>query len=475
MKKTAIILMVLATAGIASAALVRNGGFDINAADWNASGGGTWAPGHVTTGGNPGGYLTLQSANGAWAVWYEVGTESLATWGIPAGTTITIKTDMIDLGSSGISDQAGLKIESWGMALMGELAQEFTVTNSWATYSFDYTIAAGATGVKFVFTNVPNASPVGIAKYGFDNASISFPGGITPALFPIPTVGNAAIAPANDVLSWTNPAPLKNPSDTILCDIWFRISTTPLADPNLVPSQPGAVQIVNHEAINSVDLSTKGITLAQDRYYYWKVNVIDPNNGGNPIVINGFTWSFRTGDAPPAVNAGADKYLWLTMNDGTPADGKVTFTLTGSYTDDGKSPVTTAWALDPQTQTDPATTVTIATPSVSQGVKLSGTHATSVTIDNTGWFFFTLTATDGAGSGVDTVNVGVYVDACSATYNDPADVAALYPARSPVRIANSVNYLVGDINGDCNINLADFAILAGTWLDCMSAKMGCTP
>jgi hypothetical protein len=287
----------------------------------------------------------------------------------------------------------------------------------------------------------------GASMDGFDNAELIVGG---KALFPIPTVGNSAVAPSSDVLSWINPDP-NNPSDTILCDVWFRSSATPLADPNLVPGQPGAVQIVNDEAISSLDLSTKSITLVADRYYYWKVNVIDPNSGGSPIQTDGFTWSFYTGDAPALVNAGTDQYVWLTA-------GTKTFTLTGSYTDDGKSAVTTTWTLNPLTETDPATITTIATPSVAQGIKTSGSHATTVTVNNTGWFFFDFTATDLAGAAVDTVNVGVYVDACAAAYADPADLK-----------------FQADVSGDCKVDLNDLAMLASEWIQCMSTKLGCTP
>jgi hypothetical protein len=469
MKKTAIFLMVLAMVGIANAAIVHNGEFTVNAEGWiSLGGGGVWSSGHSTTGGNPGGYITMTSANNTWNVWYLSNREKLATWGIPAGTTVTFNIDIKEMGLGTNFGAAGLKAESWNSALAvggendpGRIHssgdQLFNpVTSSWATYTYNYTIINGSDEFQFVLLNV-NYNGLGQAKYGYDNASIRLLG-MQKALFPIPTVGNNGVAPASDVLSWMNPAPLKNPSDIIRCDVWFRSSATPLADPNLVPSQPGAQKIVSNEAINSVDLSAlpTPITLQQDYYYYWKVNVIDPNNGGNPIVTNGFTWSFRTGDAPPYnVNAGADKYVWLTMNDGTPTDGKVTFTLTGSYTDDGKSPVTTLWALDAaQTQTDPATVVTITNPNA---------LTTTVTIDNTGWFFFNFTATDTAGAGVDTVNVGVYVDACEAANADPADIPTKYPNGH------------GDIDGDCDVDLSDFAILAETWIDCMSAKMDCVP
>jgi hypothetical protein len=444
-KKTLLFLACIGMIGSVNAAylLLNNGGFNVNAAGWNASGGGdnAWAPGHVAIGGNPGGYLTLESGNNVWSVWYQVINENLAVWGIPAGTTITVQADMIDLGTAGNNLLAGLKIESWGTTLQNELANTFPVTKSWETYSFDYKIAPAATSVKFVFTNV-NYNGLGVAKYGYDNAGIGFPGGVTPALFPVPTVGNVGVSPANDVLRWTNPEPRKNPSDIITCDVWFRGSATPLADPNLVSGQSGVVKIVSNEPGNSVDLSDKGVTLQQDHYYYWKVNVIDPNNGGGPIVIDGFTWSFFTGDAPPVVSAGADQYIWL---DG----GTKTFTLTGSYTDDGKSPVTTQWSLNALTETDPETVVTIHTPNA---------LTTNVTVDNTGWFFFDFSATDAAGSGVDTVNVGVYADACGAAIADPAD---------PV--------LLGDINGDCKVDMNDLAILAADWIECMSAKLGCTP
>lgn len=448
LKKTIFILMSLVLIGSTNAAFIvrNNGGFDADAAGWNATGGGAaWAPAHVATGGNPGGYLTLQADNNTWTVWYQVINEDLAEWGIAPGATITVQADVIDLGAAGNSNQCGLKIESWNSALLNEAAATITATNSWATYSFDYTINPAADSVKMVVTNV-NYNGQGVAKYGYDNVSIGFPEGLTPALFPIPAVGNA-VSPTSSVLNWTNPEPLKNPSDTVTCDVWFRESATPLTDPNLVPDQSGVVKIVSNEAGNSVDLSAKGITLQPDYYYYWKVDVIDPNNGGGPIVIDGFTWSFNTGDAPPVVDAGTDQYVWL-------QDGLATFTLTGSIVDDGKSDVDIEWAYDAEaSETDPATIVTINSPDK---------ETTTVTVDNTGWFFFNLTATDAVSSDVDTVNIGVYVDACAAAKADPGDIPATYPDGH------------GDVDGDCDIDLNDFALMAATWLDCMSEKLDCT-
>jgi hypothetical protein len=447
MKKAVIFLMVLATVGIVNAALIPNGDFEspIGPGEgWDVwAGGGSVTAAEYTTGGNPGGYVSLNAAAGTWAGWYKPTPLLFSILGAPAGEIITLQADIKNF--SGNLNAAGLKLEATGGTPV-EFGFRPGVTTDWATYSIELDTNPNNTGLVFSLMTIP-ADAGGASMDGFDNAELIVGG---KALFPIPTVGNSAVAPSSDVLSWINPDP-NNPSDTILCDVWFRSSATPLADPNLVPGQPGAVQIVNDEAISSLDLSTKSITLVADRYYYWKVNVIDPNSGGSPIQTDGFTWSFYTGDAPALVNAGTDQYVWLTA-------GTKTFTLTGSYTDDGKSAVTTTWTLNPLTETDPATITTIATPSVAQGIKTSGSHATTVTVNNTGWFFFDFTATDLAGAAVDTVNVGVYVDACAAAYADPADLK-----------------FEADVSGDCKVDLDDLAMLASEWIQCMSTKLGCTP
>lgn len=445
MKKFILSLVVFALVGSVNAMLVNNGGFDINAADWNASGGGVWTPGHVATGGNPGGYLTLEAGNNTWSVWYQVINEDLAVWGIPAGTTITVQADMIDLGTAGNNALAGLKIESWNSALLNEGADEFTATSSWETYSFDYAIHSQAESVKLVFTNV-NYNGLGTAKYGWDNAAITIPGG-TPALKPVPIVGGTLPA-VNDVISWTNPDP-NNPADTITADVFILESDTLITkDPNLGPTilDPGVVMVANDITAESMDLSDAGFTLQAGKYYYWAVHITDPEIG----VVEGFDWYFQaTGDAPPSeVSAGADQYVWL---DG----GTNQFTLTGTYTDDGKSDVTVEWLdLSNPLEQAPGTTVTINSPNAA---------VTTVDVDGDGWFLFSFTVTDGVGSGTDTVNVGVYVDACAAAYADPDDIQTAYPDGT------------GDIDGDCDTDLEDFARLAATWMDCMSDKLGCNP
>ena len=453
---TAVVITVI-TVMPASAVIVTNGAFDTDAADWGADGGGTvgWAADHVTEAGN--GFVTLATdalgpTDWAWAVWYQIGLEMLDELGIPAGTTITMSADIKEMTGNGNLEDAALKIESWSdSGKLDEYAEDVVVTTDWANYSIDYTINPNAVGVKCVLVHVPESNDAA-AEYGFDNVAITIPGG-TPALKPLPIVGGA-LEPLSPVLSWINPDP-NSPGDIIIADVYILESEVILTeDPNLGPTilDPGVEHVAVETEDESVNLADAGYTVLSDRYYYWAVHITDPSLG----VVKGFTWNFQTFNAPPTdVSAGPDQYLWLTMDDGTPADGMVTFTLTGTYTDDGVGTVTTEWALDEDlTETDPATVVTIDDP---------GEATTTVTIDNTGWFYFDFTVSDSVASVSDTVNIGVYVDACEAANEDPDDIPATYPNGH------------GDIDGDCDTDLEDFVILAISWLECMSDKLDCTP
>jgi hypothetical protein len=170
------------------------------------------------------------------------------------------------------------------------------------------------------------------------------------------------------------------------------------------------------------------------------VEVTDPNTGGSAYQLAASVWSFATGDDPAVPNAGDDQYDWLDPTSATVA-------LNGLVDDDGASPVTTLWTVD-----DP-NNVTITSPT---------SLVTTATIDAAVTRTFTLTATDGTGSLDDTMVANVYDDACAAAIGDPAQT------------------LAGDISGpsgdsDCVVNMYDFAAMAIDWLECASAKLGCTP
>ena len=91
------------------------------------------------------------------------------------------------------------------------------------------------------------------------------------------------------------------------------------------------------------------------------------------------------------------------------------------------------------------------------------TKNTTVTLTNstgsvTGYYQFTLTVTDTASqTTADSVVVGVYATCAAAAIADPND-----PYDG-----------VGDFNGDCKVDFADFAIFAGKWLACDSLRRPC--
>ncbi|HOK67766.1 MAG TPA: hypothetical protein PLV55_13270, partial [Anaerohalosphaeraceae bacterium] len=103
---------------------------------------------------------------------------------------------------------------------------------------------------------------------------------------------------------------------------------------------------------------------------------------------------------------------------------------------------------------------------------IAKTVTVDVTVSNpvvgqtaTGWYGFTLEVQDAAGVGSDSVHAGVYTTCLEAALADPADntIETNWPNGH------------GDINGDCVTNLEDLALLALSWVDCMTVKAGCTP
>ena len=119
-----------------------------------ASGGGTFVFSFPQTGGNPGGYAKIDgTASGSgWAV-IVLGNSTpidLATLGLAPNVPCTFLMDMKIASGSTIG---GLKVESWGPA--GKISDTGEVrpasgTGNWVTYSFPFTPAPSATGVKIV-------------------------------------------------------------------------------------------------------------------------------------------------------------------------------------------------------------------------------------------------------------------------------------------------------------------------------------
>jgi hypothetical protein len=186
------------------------------------------------------------------------------------------------------------------------------------------------------------------------------------------------------------------------------------------------------------DASIKNVVradLAGDQDYFWRVDCKELNTSSAVVSTTpSAIWTFNTNDVAPTVDAGVDQYVGL---DGDP---NVTVDLIGLVGDDAKSTLTVTWS-DGAHQTDPATIVTI---------NGTDTEVTTVTIDNTGWYEFVLTATDATGDVVDTVNIGVYGSSCEATQANPDSAYNAAPN--------------GDTDGDCDVDLTDLANLAASWL-----------
>ena len=129
-------------------------------------------------------------------------------------------------------------------------------------------------------------------------------------------------------------------------------------------------------------------------------------------------------------------------------------TVGAIVTDDG--PVTITWSdISNLDDRDPDTTLLIDSPS---------TVVTDITLTNTvsgvvnGWYTFLITVDDGVNPAVtDEVNVGVYGTCAEAAAADPADGWVS----------------VGDLDGSCKTDLVDFALFAGSWLDCDALRVSC--
>jgi hypothetical protein len=454
MKKTVIFLMVFAMIGIANATFfTNNGNFESPlgpGSGWNIwQGGGTTAH-QWTSGGNPGGYVSLDNSATGWAGWFDingVGGE-LKVYGIPAGTTIIFSADMKSI--SGALGAAGLKMESWNdvpAQISASAEPIFPITTSWASYSITYTIAPNATRLVGSLMNLASdLVPQAAAHIGFDNARITIAGVSTqPALRPIPIVGSGVNPVVTTSLAWENPAP-KNPSDTVTATAYLLGTNAPLVkDPNLGPTvfDPGVVALTVDPGQQSASVS-----LALNKYYYWAVHATDPNSPGSPVTAKGFTWNFQTNDLPPVVTAPANQYLVATAS-------PMTITLNSTVSDD-KPGYTIAWTdITAAADKDPATTVVINTPAA-EDTTVTLTNATGSV---SGYYRFTLTVTDSASQQVvkTPVIVGVYATCKDAAIGNPDD---------PYNAA-------GDLNGDCKVNLADFAIFAADWLKCNSLRITC--
>jgi hypothetical protein len=232
-------------------------------------------------------------------------------------------------------------------------------------------------------------------------------------LEPSPAIGEMVLG--GDVeLSWTNLDP-NEPGDPVFVDVWFG------SDPNDFNDY---VKVVSAgENATSVTVS------APEGIYFWQVNsYLGGSSTGDPVESIMFHFIAVT-DLPPTVNAGADIVSW--------ADQATQ--LEAIVDDDGASTLTILWTSDNENVVISDTS--IANPTVT----LANETGEPITVT------FTIAVNDEVYTTPveDSIIVTVYPDACQAA-RVGAGLAAEYP---------------GDSNGDCVIDLVDFAAeMAAKWL-----------
>lgn len=315
--------------------------------------------------------------------------------------------DILDRNGNGIPNENADKIYT---------SFEVPKDESWVFISDTQVAPEGAVYVTAIINNSTYNSNLYI-----DNVSL-----ITRGPYHPEPVNGGVVTVDVDTLSWVNPEP-NSPGDIITCDVYW--SDTHPDDPNFTLF---AEKIVDNEAIDSFKLSERvpPIDLEFGETYYWRVHCRAPGVAGEMV---GNIWSFRVDNTKPDVEAGDNEYEWLT-------DGGVVVNLDATVTDDDH-PDPPAISLE-WTVTDGDTdAIVITDPAVEDA---------EVTITAAGRYRLKLTADDSERIGTDSVVITVYETACEATK------------------ASGIELPATDINEDCAVNIIDLALMAENFGGCMS-------
>jgi hypothetical protein len=153
--------------------LIPNGDFSAGGDQWTEVSGPGVLFAYEPSGGNTGGYATIDASNGEWGILVSPVAPGAAGGGVPigdigviAGTTHTFSIDLITISGTGAG---GLKVEAWGgNALLGfqpdVLAPAASAT--WQTLQFDWAVPAGTD--KMIFVPIWGAN----SKIGYDNVGV---------------------------------------------------------------------------------------------------------------------------------------------------------------------------------------------------------------------------------------------------------------------------------------------------------------
>ncbi|MEN6309325.1 MAG: hypothetical protein ABFD91_16385 [Anaerohalosphaeraceae bacterium] len=256
----------------------------------------------------------------------------------------------------------------------------------------------------------------------------------------ITTVDNPLFSyvPLNQVLSWSAPSdPNLLQSHTVTYDVYLSGG----ADPNIFLVSD------NQEGTSY----TPPAEFPMDTTYTWYVeSTILMDDANDVTVVKSPVWSFHTlvPNLAPVADAGVDLYTWPDAGI-EPDPAYITVTLDGSATDDGEPAGSTLayhWEVDHTVPEGYETQVLfsdadIANPVVSLPAAVTGAE-----------YYLKLTVTEvhptePVKSDNDIMIIWVRPDSCEAAMTKSGE-----------------NAILADVNGDCILNLIDFAAFAQDWL-----------
>lgn len=167
-------MAVVAMVGVASAQiLIPNGDFEAGNTGWVEASGGGVVFSYPASGGNGGGYASMDATSGDWGVLVSPpeagaidGGHDIGIIGVTAGATETFTIDLITLVGTAAG---GLKVEAWGgSTLLGHSGDVLAAGPSatWQTLTFDWAVPAGTE--KMIFVPLWGAN----STIGYDNVGV---------------------------------------------------------------------------------------------------------------------------------------------------------------------------------------------------------------------------------------------------------------------------------------------------------------
>ncbi len=222
---------------------------------------------------------------------------------------------------------------------------------------------------------------------------------------PVPADG-IVVVPGSTRLEWTVDAGTP-------VDVWFGTTGDDFT------------KIVEKQTVASVQVET-----VKGTRYFWAVDTYAPG-AADPNL--GPLFDFYADNLAPVVDAGANVTTWLD-------NGSVEVALTGAVTD--ADPTTSVWTVVSQPDDPNSADAVIADAAALE---------TTVTLSALGQYVLELQGDDGEYQATDTLTINVYSDGCEAAKSLPDYVP-----------------LVGDLDGDCDVDQDDLDLLMENWLKCVA-------